>query len=168
MIGRWRARIRSRGDREKGVAGIVARWRRSHCRWREDHWRARLGAYGPRFEEPRTPGEREGAGELDQADTAARGECRDGGRHGRRREHTAARETGSRGHETRNKLHGEREGRTTKLTAQKNRVYGGPRGGRRRIPPTSVRRLLGLPRCLANAKKRAGSSRGARGGFGSL
>ena len=116
--------------------------------------------------------EKEGAGELGQADTAAGGRSRGGGRHGRRPGAIGRMRNGSRSHETRNKLHGEREGRTTKLTAGKNGVDGGLEtadhaeadGGSRR----TLRRLLWLPRRLANAKKRAGRQQGCMRGFVTL
>ena len=81
------------GEREKEVvAGTVAPAARHHCRRQGGHRRTWNSAYGPRFEEPRAPGERGGEGELAKADTAAGGESRDGGRHGRRPKLADARE----------------------------------------------------------------------------
>jgi len=157
---------------ESRPARTVHPRRHSHCRWREGHQRARLGAYGPWFEEPRPPGDSGSEGEPAKADTVAGGHVRGGGRHGRRPGAIGRMRNGSRSHETRNKLHGEREGRTAKLTAGKNNVDGGLEmadhteadGGSRR----TLRRLLWLPRRLANMKKRAGRQQGCARGFSTL
>ena len=87
-VSRWikngRLRIDGR-EREKAVVARIVRPRWcSHCRRRGGHRRARNSAYGPWFEEPRTPGDGGGEGDLGQADTTAGGRGRGGGCHGRR------------------------------------------------------------------------------------
>ena len=63
------------GEKREGASdGTVHPRRHSHCRQRGGHWRAWLGAYGPRFEEPRAPRDSEGSRDLGHADKAARGE----------------------------------------------------------------------------------------------
>ena len=58
------ARIRSGGGREKELAGAVAPAAVLHGRRRGARQSVRFGGYGPRFDVPRAPGERGGAGEL--------------------------------------------------------------------------------------------------------
>jgi len=67
---------------------------------------------------------------------------------------------GSRSHETRSKLHGEKKGSKAKLTAGKNGVDGGSETADHAEADDgswrALRRLQWLPRRLAIAKKRAG------------
>ena len=53
-----------REERRKGSGRNSDAGGKLHGRWRGGLWRARNTAYGPRFEEPRTPGVSWGEGEL--------------------------------------------------------------------------------------------------------
>ena len=79
-----------------------------------------------------------------------------------------ARGLGARSHETRNKLHGEKEGSTAKLTARKIGVVGGSkmvvRAEGRTADPGDLRLGSYSFRARRARRKRAGNSRGTRGG----
>ena len=79
-----------------------------------------------------------------------------------------ARGLGARSHETRNKLHGEKEGSTAKLTVGKIRVDGGSkmvvRAEGRTVDPGDLRLGSYGFRARRARRKGAGNSRGTRGG----
>ena len=89
------------------------------------------------------------------------------------REQSGARETDTRSHETRIKLHREREGTTKKLTAVRNGVYGGSETavhaeGWTADPDDLGAAVFGV-HGSCECKMGAGiGSKGARGGHGSL
>ena len=145
---------------ESWVARTVTPAVALHGRRRGGHRRTRNTAHGPRFEEPRASRDGGSEGNPPRPIRRPKGSAEMAVAMAGSRKLVGAHKTGSTGHETRNKLHGEREGRTVKLTAGRNGVDGGSEtadhaeadGGFRR----TLRRLQWLPRRLANAKKRAG------------
>ena len=90
ILGHWitdgQLRLELRGRERRLAAGTGPRRAGHHGRRRETRRRTRFRVYGPRFDEPRAPGEKGGESDLAQAENAAGGHGRRGGRHGRRRE----------------------------------------------------------------------------------
>ena len=89
------------------------------------------------------------------------------------REQSGARETDTRSHETRMKLHREREGTTEKLTAGRNGVYGGSEmavhaEGWTADPGDLGAAVFGVHGSCECEMGAGIGSRGARGGHGSL
>ena len=108
-----------REERRKGSGRNSDAGGKLHGRRRGGHWRARIGAYRPRFEEPKAPGDGGGSREPVQAKNGASGRGWRGGRHGRRPKLAGTRNNGHTSRQKPREKVREREESTAILTTAK-------------------------------------------------